>query len=110
MTVGMFVGAAIFLTAAGGLTPIEGMTRYPVLFVLVMTFGMTAPMIAWMRFRGHAARSCYEMTASMVLPAVLICALYWLGVISAPLCGPYCGLSFVATVALMVYRRSDYAM
>ena len=29
MAIGMFVGGAIFLTAAGGLTPIQGMTRYP---------------------------------------------------------------------------------
>jgi hypothetical protein len=110
MMIGMFVGAAIFLTATGGLTPVQGMTRYPVLFVLVMAFAMTAPMIAWMRFRGHGARSCYEMTASMALPAVLLICLYWLGVISAPICGAYCGLSFVAMIVLMVYRRSDYAM
>jgi hypothetical protein len=67
-------------------------------------------MIAWMRFRGHGARSCYEMTASMVLPAVLLVCLYWLGAIPAPLCGAYCGLSFLAMIALMVYRRSDYTM
>jgi uncharacterized membrane protein YfcA len=110
MAIGMFVGAWIFLTIAGGLTPIQGMTRYPVLFVIVMAFSMTAPMVGWMRFRGHSRRSCREMTVAMMAPAGLIIGFYWLGIIPAPLCSLYCVLSTAAMIGLMVYRRRDYGM
>lgn len=110
MAIGMVAGGAVFLTVAGGLTPEEGLRRYPVLFVVVMAFSMTAPMVGWMRLRGHSWRSCNEMGAVMVLPAVPCIALYWLGVIPAPICGLYCAASFVAMVILMVYRRDEYAM
>ena len=108
MVVGMVAGGAVFLTAAGGLTPEEGLRQYPVLFVVVIAVAMTAPMVAWMRFRGHTWRSCNEMGAAMLLPAVPFIVLYWLGVIAAPICGLYCAASFVAMIMLMVYRRSEY--
>jgi hypothetical protein len=110
MFVGMFAGGAVFLTIAGGLTPEEGMRQYPVSFTLWMAFSMTAPMVAWMRFRGHSWPSCREMALVMVAPACPILCLYWLGIISAPLCGMYCFVSMVAMVALMVVRRREYAM
>ena len=108
MAVGMVAGGAVFLTAAGGLTPEEGMRQYPVLFVVVIAVAMTVPMVAWMRFRGHTLRSCNEMGTAMLLPAVPFIVLYWLGVIPAPICGLYCPASFLAMIMLMVYRRSEY--
>jgi hypothetical protein len=41
----------------------------PGLMLAEMAVTMTLPMIAWMRFRGHAWRPCNEMAASMILPA-----------------------------------------
>jgi hypothetical protein len=109
MMIGMLAGAAAFL-APQGLTPEEGLRRFPVLFVVVMAVSMTVPMVAWMRYRGHGWRSCNEMGAAMVVPAIPLIGLYWLGVITAPFCGLYCAASFVAMVAVMVLRRNDYTM
>ena len=77
------------------------------LFVVVIAVAMTAPMVAWMRFRGHTWRSCNEMGAAMLLPAVPFIVLYWLGVIAAPFCSLYCAASFAAMIALMVYRAAS---
>jgi hypothetical protein len=107
MMVGMVVGAAVFLSAVG--TPLdEALRRYPVPFTLVMAFSMTVPMVAWMRHRGHAWRSCSEMAAAMVVPAIPLICLRLAHVIGGPICGTYCGLTILAMVLLMLYRRSEY--
>jgi hypothetical protein len=49
----------------------------------VMAVSMTAPMVAWMHYRGHALQQSVEMAASMVVPTAFAIALYWLGSISA---------------------------
>ena len=43
---------------------------------------MTAPMVAWMRFRGMAARPTVEMAAAMVILALLILVAGWLGIVA----------------------------
>jgi hypothetical protein len=108
MMVGMFLGAAIFLTAVGT-TLDQALSRHAVAFTLVMAFSMTAPMIAWMRHRGHAWRSCSEMAAAMVVPAFLLICLRLGDVISGPICSLYCALTILAMVLVMLYRRSEYA-
>jgi hypothetical protein len=42
----------------------------------VMGFNMTAPMIWWMRRRGHTARQTAEMAGSMIVPTLLAIGLY----------------------------------
>jgi hypothetical protein len=76
--------------------------------VSVMAFSMTGPMVAWMRHRGHDWAICFEMAVVMVAPAIPLCALRMADVISGGVCGAYCGLSLVAMVGLMVYRRDYY--
>ena len=49
------------------------------------------------------------MAAAMVVPAVPLICLRLLDVISGPICGFHCLLTIVAMLALMLYRRSDYA-
>ena len=107
MMVGMIVSAAIFLTAVG-MTAEEGMREHAVLFVVLQALGMTAAMVAWMRYRRHNWRSSSEMAMAMVVPAVPLICLRLLEVISGPICSLYCLATIVAMVALMLYRRADY--
>jgi len=107
MMVGMIVSAAIFLTAVG-MTAEQGMREHAVLFVVLQALGMTVAMIAWMRHRRHNWRSSSEMGLAMVVPAVPLICLRLLDVISGPICGLYCLVTFVAMAVLMLYRRSDY--
>ena len=107
MMVGMIVSATIFLSAVG-MTAAEAMREHAVLFVILQAVGMTVAMVAWMRHRRHNWRSSSEMAAAMVAPAVPLICLRLLDVISGPICGLYCLVTFVAMAVLMLYRRSDY--
>jgi hypothetical protein len=49
----------------------------PALLFAGMALTMTIPMVALMRYRGHAWRPCWEMSASMILPAVAAIGLLW---------------------------------
>jgi hypothetical protein len=42
----------------------------PAMMFTAMFVAMTAPMVAWMRYRGHAWRPSAEMAGSMLLPTV----------------------------------------
>jgi hypothetical protein len=107
MMVGMIASAAVFLSAVG-MTVDEALRQHAVLFVVVQAFGMTVAMVAWMRYRGQAWRSCSEMAVAMVVPAFVLICLRLLDVISGPICGVYCVSTVVAMVLVMLYRRSDY--
>jgi len=52
-----------------------------VLSVLVVTFAMTAPMTAWMLYRGMPRRATWEMSATMPILAVVLLTLGGLGVV-----------------------------
>src|SRR5690349_24462400 len=107
MLAGMMISGAGFLSAVG-MTADQALRRHAVLFVVVQAFGMTVAMVAWMRHRGHDWRSCSEMGAAMVAPAIPLILLRLVGTISGPICGAYCALGVAAMVLVMVYRRSDY--
>lgn len=108
MMIGMFAGGAIFV-AATGITAQDAIQSHAIAWASVMAFSMTAPMVAWMRHRGHAWSVCLEMAAVMVAPAVPLCLLRVADVISGSVCGAYCALSLVAMVGVMVYRRDYYS-
>ena len=108
MMLGMLAGGAIFV-AATGITAQDAIKGHAIAWVSVMAFSMTAPMVAWMRHRGHAWSVCLEMTVAMVAPAVPLCLLRAADLISGSVCGAYCGLSLVAMVGVMVYRRDYYS-
>ena len=107
MMAGMFAGGAVFVLGTG-IPADEAIEQHAVAWVSVMAFSMTAPMVAWMRHRGHPWNVCLEMTVAMVAPAVPLCALRLADVISGGICGAYCALSLVAMVSVMVYRREYY--
>jgi hypothetical protein len=106
MMVGMFAGAAVFVSALG-ITVDRAIQDHAVSFVVTMAFSMTVPMVAWMRYRGHAWDRSLEMGAAMVVPAIPLICLRLADVVG-PICGPYCLFSVLAMVGVMVYRRSDY--
>jgi hypothetical protein len=107
MMVGMMVSAAIFLSVTG-MTAAEAMRQHAVFFVVLQAVGMTAAMVGWMRYRGHAWRGCTEMGAAMIAPALPLIGLRLAGVISGPICGAYCALTLITMVLLMLYRRAEY--
>lgn len=107
MMAGMMVSGALFLSAVGT-TAAQAMRQHAVLFVVLQACGMTAAMVAWMRRRGHTWRSSAEMSAAMVAPAAPLIGLRLFDVISGPICGTYCLVTFVAMIGVMLYRRSDY--
>jgi hypothetical protein len=82
MCIGWAVGDLVYLALAEPLGSSEPFRDWPELSLLVVTFNMTAPMVAWMRFRGMAWRPTAEMAAGMVVLALLILAAGWLGVVA----------------------------
>jgi hypothetical protein len=117
MLVGMVASVAVLalifstLLAATirGMPRVEVLNQFAVLICLVMAVGMTAPMVAWMRFRGMAWRPTLEMAAAMVLPLVPIFALLALQVIpGARACGLYCAVMIPAMVVPMLFRLDLY--
>ena len=75
-----------------------------------MALWMTVPMVAWMRFRGHAWRVCNEMAAAMLLPAAAALVLLATGVVddSHVLVMLEHSVMFPAMLVAMVLRRDEY--
>lgn len=112
MIVGMLAFATIFALIASiwGMTWLEGRDRFPQLFLLVITLGMTAPMVAWMRYRHHhTLRICSEMAAAMFIPGVLFIGLVSIHILKVgPACSLYCALMLPLTLIPMLLRRKEY--
>ncbi len=81
MCIGFAVGDLIYLSIAGALGYSEPFTELPVLSVLVVTFTMTAPMTAWMLYRGMPRRAVWEMSLAMPIVAGVILLLGWFGAV-----------------------------
>jgi hypothetical protein len=76
-----------------------------------MAFTMTAPMIPWMRWRGHRWRPTLEMAASMVVPTLAMLALLAFEIVTDA--GVLLGVEHVAMLgamlAVMLARRAEYS-
>jgi hypothetical protein len=70
MFAGMFVlgGALLGIVAALGTAPDALQESAPALFLAGMGFSMTAPMVWWMRRRGHSWPATRDMAIAMILP------------------------------------------
>src|SRR5690348_6619117 len=79
MCIGWAVGDVIYFALAGLLGSSDPFSDWPQLSLVIVTFNMTAPMVAWMRFRGTAWRPTIEMGAGMVILALVILVAGWLG-------------------------------
>lgn len=110
MLAGMFAAGYILVRASGFSNWNDTIAAYPTLSLLVMTAGMSLPMVAWMLFRGMGRRNSSEMAAAMILPVVPFLLLVWLGITKSPLCGGYCAATVIAMLGLMLYRKDAYSM
>ena len=81
MCIGFATGDLVYFWLAGMAGYGEPFTELPVLSVLVVTATMTAPMTAWMRYRGMPRRPVAEMSAAMPILAVVLLGLGWSGVL-----------------------------
>jgi hypothetical protein len=80
------------------------------LAVLAMTFNMTLPMVALMRYRGHSWDRCGEMAAAMFVLAFALLVPFWLGALSADAVLPLeMALMLPAMIAVMALRFDEYA-
>jgi hypothetical protein len=75
-----------------------------------MTFNMTLPMVLWMHHRGHSWQRGGEMAGAMVLLALVLLGLFWVGVISAHVALPLeMALMIPAMIGAMAFRFQEYA-
>ena len=80
------------------------------LAVFAMTFNMTLPMVALMRYRGHGWERCAEMAAAMFGLAFALLVPFWLGALSADAVLPLeMALMLPAMIAVMGLRFDEYA-
>ena len=112
MVVVMLGGMVVLGAPAGWLMGAFGTSwsqLSPAMMVLVMAVTMTAPMVAWMRFRGHAWRPTAEMAASMLLPAFAAMALAWTVVtaVGTLMVVEHAAMLAAMLVAMLV-RRDEY--
>ena len=115
MVAAMLVGMAVLDLAVMVLGAPPGDDTLPGGYAY-MGLAMTAPMVAWMRRRGHPWADCWEMSAAMlvplfalVLPVVLGAGRYlpWLTPRAVML--PAHGAMIGGMALLMLYRRDRYA-
>jgi hypothetical protein len=107
MVVVMLAGMAVL---GLGIRLFVDLSDRPAPMLAEMALTMTVPMVAWMRFRGHAWRPCHEMAAAMLLPA-----LGALGLLAADIVTNTGSLMvlehtvmFGAMLVAMLLRRDEY--
>jgi hypothetical protein len=112
MIVAMIAGMAVLVVAIGVLGEPPGYAN-PLVEYCLMGASMVAPMVAWMRYRGHSWSDGLEMTVAMLAPMFALVLPVELSVAVPGLSeGSLMMLSHVAMiggmVALMVYRWDRY--
>jgi hypothetical protein len=116
MVVAMFLGMAVLWLPATAALDLAGMSSSelqndaPALLLLVMAFTMTAPMVAWMRYRGHGWAASKEMAASMMLPSLGVVALLATGLVeeTGTLLAVQHVVMFPAMLVVMLLRVDEY--
>jgi hypothetical protein len=113
MVVVMFVGMGVLAMPVHWTLSAVG-TSYSELGDAAMLFGMavtmTAPMVAWMAWRGHTGRANVEMAASMFLPTFAVIALLWAKVVEDAgvlMVGEHVAM-LLGMLAAMLLRRAEY--
>jgi hypothetical protein len=79
MCIGFAIGDLLYFGVAGLFGYSDPFSDLPVLSGVVVTFNMTAPMTAWMLFRGMPRRATMEMSSTMPILAVVLLVVGWLG-------------------------------
>jgi hypothetical protein len=110
MLIGMQILFGEFAAVANALGYSDTMVQLPEISIVVMALTMAVPMGLWMDYRGHPRRGIGEMSAAMVLPAVVVLAAGALGVVARlDLTSTYHLWMYVTMVGLMVYRWPEYS-
>jgi hypothetical protein len=81
MCIGFAVLDLVYFWAARLYGYSEPFSQLPELSVLVVAFNMTAPMAGWMLFRRMPRRPTAEMSAAMVVWAIVLLGFGWLGLL-----------------------------
>ena len=115
MVLAMFIGMSILdavwagVLAALGTSTADVLDTAPALVALVLMFNMTAPMLLWMRHRGHPTAQVAEMAVAMASVGLGAVVLLWASAIdSTGICGLECSLMIVVMAAVMWVRRREY--
>jgi hypothetical protein len=112
MLLGMVVlgGAALGLLALAGVTSGDLTDDAPAVYLIGMGASMVAPMVWWMRRRGHSAAANREMAGAMITPTLLVLALLAAGVNTDAhsLMGIQHFVMFPAMFVVMLFRRDEY--
>jgi hypothetical protein len=116
MLVAMILGMAVFALPADatllalGTSSGEFYEDAPARMLLGMALAMTVPMVAWMRYRGHAWQPSMEMAASMFIPTFGVVALLASGLVedSATLLAIEHAVMLPAMLIAMLLRRDEY--
>jgi len=116
MTVVMMLGMAVLGVPselafdAAGIDYDRIELEWPTVPALVMAFNMSAPMVWWMRRRGHSWSYTMEMAAAMFIPVLTLTPVLWLGLLSGD------GLSMIqhavmipSMLVVMLRRRRQFA-
>jgi hypothetical protein len=107
MLIAMFAGMMVLGGLAAVLFDADDWAAEPSL--LGMAVSMSLPMVAWMRFRGHAWAPCWEMTAAMFVPSVGAILLFWAGGIDIHgAMAVQHVVMFPAMLIAMLLRRDEY--
>jgi hypothetical protein len=112
MLMAMFLGMGVLLMPLGAALGVVGLSLHDTdaLMISGMAVTMTAPMVAWMRYRGHGWAACADMTAAMVIPTLGVLALLWTGLL--PDLGTLLLIEHVvmlpSMLVAMLLRREEY--
>lgn len=109
MCIGFAIGDVAYLAIARDFGYSEPFRQLPELSVVVVTFTMTVPMVAWMSHREMNRRATLEMALVMPVIAVVLLVGGWLGLLaSSQLALLEHGLMMPAMLVPMLLRRDVY--
>jgi hypothetical protein len=110
MCVGFAIGDLIYFWAAGQFGYSHPFKELPELSVVIVTFTMTAPMVAWMSYRGMGRRPIAEMAGVMPVLGAVLLVLGWLSLLPiGDLALLEHGLMMPAMLVPMLFRLDLYA-
>lgn len=109
----MFAGMFALMAPIGWLLSAFGTSwsrLSPAMYMFAMALTMTVPMVAWMRYRGHAWRPNLEMAASMLIPTFAVMGVLSAGVgTSGSLMVPEHAGMLTCMLGAMLLRRDEYS-
>ena len=109
MCVGFAIGDLIYFWAASEFGYSHPFRELPELSVVIVTFTMTAPMVAWMAYRGMARRPIAEMAGVMPVLGAVLLLLGWLSLVPmGDLALLEHGLMMPAMLVPMLFRLDLY--